>query len=96
MLQRAFLAVDKKVELLYSILLNTSWRDIGVMKRDYSYKLRLIEFSKAFKEHDAFAVRLSEPLNITLVKPPTEDLVERAGALDVLIEFAEKIKKVLL
>lgn len=111
MSQKAVLAVDKRVELLYSILLNTSWRDIGIVKRDYPYKLKLLEFSKAFKEHDAvvlceelirkgfvfdalhaFAVHLSEPPNIALIKPLTEDLVERAGSLDTLMEFAEKIK----
>jgi len=110
-LRIASLAVDKRAELLYSILLNTSWRDVGIMEKDYPYKLRLVKFSEAFKEHKAvvlceelirrgfvfdalhaFAVHLSDPPSLALAKPLTEDLVERAGTPDILMEFAARIK----
>lgn len=73
MSQKAVLAVGKRVELLYSILLNTSWRDIGIVKRDYPYKLKLLEFSKAFKEHDAVVL--------------CEELIRKGFVFDALHAF---------
>jgi len=73
-LRIASLAVDRRIELLYSILLNTSWRDIGIMKRNYPYKLRLVKFSEALKEHKAVVL--------------CEELIRRGFVFDALHAFA--------
>lgn len=73
MLRIASLAVDKRIELLYSILLNTSWRNIGIIEKDYPYKLKLIKFSEAFKEHKAVVL--------------CEELIRRGFVFDALHAF---------
>ena len=110
MAARPALGVDKWVELLYSVLALTSWREVGMLGPGLPYARDVFRFSEPLRGHAAaklleelisrgfafdalhcFAAHLSEPPELGLADPLSEDLVERAGGREPLVELARAL-----